>query len=323
MTGSPLSASRYRAFSDAKVNLGLFVLGKRPDGYHEVCTLYLRIPLHDEWSWEPADRFAFHMEGGPSVPLEENLAWRAAQRFQRRTGMLPPYRLTLHKRIPHGAGLGGGSADAAWMLQWLNRMTGFPLTLQDLQEEAQDLGSDVPFFLYETPLALGTGRGEQITPLPLRAFPWVLWVVVPHKRVSTAGAYARLRTENGLTGREALARVHTGLAALEQGDVQALEALENVFFPYLMEDPRLREIADVLRARGAAWVSCSGSGSAILALFPENHPHARDRGVEIPEAEVYIYHTPPIHPLLPQGEPQGLPGVFLIPAGKNEIRGAP
>ncbi len=320
MAGSPLSPFRSRAVSGAKVNLGLFVLGKRPDGYHELRTLYLRIPLYDTWTWEPADRFDFRMEGGPAVPLKENLAWKAAQRFLHRTGKLPPYRVTLHKRIPSGAGLGGGSADAAWMLHWLNRMSGFPLTLQALQEEAEELGSDVPFFLYETPLALGTGRGEQITPLPLQAFPWVLWVVVPHVAVSTAGAYARLRPEDWQSEEEALDRLRAGLEGLEQGDAQAVQALENVFFPYLLQDIRIREIVNTLKDRGAPWVSCSGSGSAILALFPAKHPHAMTPGVEIPQAEVYIYHTPPIHPLLPQGEPQGLPGVFLIPAGKNKIR---
>ncbi len=319
MAGTTSSSPRFHTVSDAKVNLGLFVVGKRPDGYHELRTLYLRIPLHDHWTWEPADAFSFQMQGGPDVPLEQNLVWKAVQRFRDRTGRLPSFRLTLHKRIPHGAGLGGGSGDAAWVLQWLNRQTGFPLTLDELREEAVALGSDIPFFLYETSLALGTGRGEGITPLPLRSFPWVLWVMVPRRvSVSTAGAYARLRPEDWLAEEEARERLRTGLEGLEQGDAQAVQALDNVFFPYLLEDARIRVLVETLTALGATWVSCSGSGSAILALFPEKHPRAYDPGVEIPGAEVYIYGTPPIHPLLPQGEPQGLPGVFLIPAGKTQ-----
>jgi 4-diphosphocytidyl-2-C-methyl-D-erythritol kinase len=172
----------------AKVNLFLRVLRRREDGFHEIETLIAPITLHDSLMIEPADRLEFYCDQ-PGLAGDDNLVVRAARAFFAETNLEPKGRLTLRKTIPHGAGLGGGSSDAAATLRGLNRFFDAKLSNETLSSLAAKLGSDVPFFLKET-TATCSGRGEIIMPAPLSASLNLL-LLKPELGVASAWAYSR------------------------------------------------------------------------------------------------------------------------------------
>ncbi len=191
-----------KTFSPAKINLTLEILGKRPDGFHELTTWMLPVGLYDSIEIEEANHPSFisnvpELEGDPS-----NLVLRAARSFTQAALIDTAYAIRLEKRIPIGAGLGGGSSNAAVTLQLLNKLHGFPLRAEQLEELAANLGSDVAFFL-DGRSAWCTGRGERTEARP---FPDHLWICLfkPGFAVPTIGAYrayARL-AENLKRGEE-------------------------------------------------------------------------------------------------------------------------
>jgi 4-diphosphocytidyl-2-C-methyl-D-erythritol kinase len=191
-----------KTFSAAKINLTLEILGKRPDGFHELATWMLPVGLYDSIEIEETSQPSFisnvpELGGDPS-----NLVIRAAQSFTQAASIDTEYAIRLEKRIPMGAGLGGGSSNAAVTLQLLNRLHGFPLRAEQLADLAANLGSDVAFFL-DGRSAWCTGRGERIE---ARIFPDHLWICLfkPGFAIPTAGtyrAYARL-AENLKRGEE-------------------------------------------------------------------------------------------------------------------------
>lgn len=179
--------------SPAKINLWLRILGKREDGFHEVQTRLCRLALGDTVEVE-------HLGAGssvkltcsePTVPLDEsNLAMKALRAFEGRCGRQCSWRIHLEKKIPAGAGLGGGSGNAATVLRACNELAGSPLSQSELIELGAQIGSDVPCFLLDTPAADGAGRGEQVTPAD---FPWQLPLVLikPPFPIPTPWAYKR------------------------------------------------------------------------------------------------------------------------------------
>jgi 4-diphosphocytidyl-2-C-methyl-D-erythritol kinase len=188
--------------SPAKINLWLRVLGRREDGFHEVQTRLCQIGLADTVS------VTLRGTGGdiqltcnqPGIPLDHrNLAIQALEALQARLGSRHAWSLHLEKRIPHGAGLGGGSSNAAMVLKAANELLGHPLTLAELLEIASGIGSDVPCFLLETTAADGSGRGELVTPV---AFPWSLPLVLikPAFPIPTPWAYKNWLTSSELPG---------------------------------------------------------------------------------------------------------------------------
>ncbi|MCX8157467.1 MAG: 4-(cytidine 5'-diphospho)-2-C-methyl-D-erythritol kinase [Verrucomicrobiae bacterium] len=265
--------NRLERSSPCKINLLLNILGRRPDGFHELETLFFPLPLHDRLEFEPA-------AGGSGIVLTcthpglptgpENLVYRAAQSFFATTGLPPAVRIHLEKNLPLAAGLGAGSANAAVTLQALNEMHHRPLTPAQLHELAATLGSDVPFFLQDRP-ALAFGRGEQLEPLPeLTAMKnGAVLLVHPGFGVSTAWAYRALaefpEALNGRPGRaRALAQVLQKGSLLEAAPhfYNALEA------PVLRKYPLLQWFQDFLRGQGAIAALMSGSGSTTFALMP-------------------------------------------------------
>ena len=172
----------------AKINLYLRVLGKRPDGYHELETVFERVDLADELAFEASRELALTCDD-PSLPCgEDNLVLRAARLLQQATGCGAGARIHLTKRIPIAAGLGGGSSDAAAAMVGLNQLWNLWLESSHLMELGASLGSDVPFFLAPTAFAVGRGRGEQCEPLPPEP-PLVHVLVVPPERLSTREVY--------------------------------------------------------------------------------------------------------------------------------------
>ncbi|MEN3943575.1 4-(cytidine 5'-diphospho)-2-C-methyl-D-erythritol kinase [Prosthecobacter sp. SYSU 5D2] len=188
--------------SPAKINLWLRIQGRRPDGFHEVETRLCKVAVADTVRVESSGR-GRSVEltcNVPGIPLDEtNLAFKAVRAFEQRTGYTQAWRIHLEKRIPSGAGLGGGSSNAAAVLRAANELSGQPLPLDELLEIAGGIGADVPCFLLDAPAADGTGRGEQVTPAE---FPWKLPLVLikPAFPIPTPWAYQRWKDSKELRG---------------------------------------------------------------------------------------------------------------------------
>lgn len=247
-------------FAPAKINLSLRVLGRRDDGFHEIETLMVPITLADELTVELVHGHAGGIElrcSDPSIPTGDgNLAFRAAERFGARVGGLKnAVRLELHKRIPHGAGLGGGSSDAATVLLALNELCAANLTTAQLAEVAAELGSDVPFFIYRS-AALCQGRGERVEPL---AFPDVvpLLLLKPPFPVPTPLAYQRWQVSREIPGVPYTAQDFSWGTLMNDLERPVFEkyCLLAEMKTWLLEQP---EVAGALM---------SGSGSTVFAVL--------------------------------------------------------
>jgi 4-diphosphocytidyl-2-C-methyl-D-erythritol kinase len=247
-------------WAPAKVNFFLEVLGKRPDGYHEVQTLLQQVDLCDEIQvFEEGKGIAVESHGLPCPGGEENLAYRAAALFLKATSIGAGLRIQIVKHIPLGAGLGGGSSDAATTLWGLNRLFQAGLSPEQLRTLGAQLGSDVPSF-FGGPTTWASGRGDQLHPLPPVPPSWLL-IVFPGFPVPTAWAYANLE----LTGGDKSIRVR---AEAEQGNYEPLFALswnrfeEVVFRRY----PVVKQLKLSLEAWGARPALMTGSGSAVFGV---------------------------------------------------------
>lgn len=250
----------------AKINLYLKVTARRPDGFHELATLMHAVTLADEVDLEPAPPgggLVFSCEV-PELAGDDNLAVRAARLWAETFGTAAGLRLQLTKRIPWGAGLGGGSSDAAAVLRGLARRDGRALTDPRVAALAARLGSDVPFFLGGG-CAWATGRGEALAPLT----PWPgLGVVIlkPAYGVPTAAAYRRLRVTLP-AATVPLAAVRPGWENRDPGVFAALA--HNDFEAVVFADhPELARWCEALIRAGAWRAGLSGSGSAVFGLFP-------------------------------------------------------
>jgi len=249
----------------AKVNLGLEVLGRRPDGYHELLTLLTPVDLADRVVLEIDPRaeleVACETPGVPGGP--ENLAWRAADLFRRETGIRTGLRIRIVKAIPAAAGLGGGSADAAAVLVALGRLSGARLAPERLHALATTLGMDVPFFLGDGP-ALGAGRGEALARVRLPR-PVALVVVNPGFPLSTREVYGWLEPGDFSPGdrvRALVAALAGGPPAIAAGLVNGLERAVAPRWP------GLGEIKAALVAAGALGAVMSGSGPTVVGIAP-------------------------------------------------------
>ena len=267
----------FRSF--AKLNLHLEVVARRPDGYHELRTLFQSVELHDLVGVElveddagnrglesaagtSAPRVRLELRGGDAPPGEDNLAVRAAQGFLERWGDGRAARLTLEKRIPAGGGLGGGSSNAATVLLALQGLLGAPAPAYELWRLARELGADVPFFLVGG-TALGVGRGDEIVSLPdLPARAPLL--VIPPVAVSTAQVFAAL---GDLTPRPLASTIW----ALLRGDPAAdpwSEGRNDLQGVVLQHFPAAREVYDALLEAGGEPARLSGSGGTFFGLLP-------------------------------------------------------
>jgi 4-diphosphocytidyl-2-C-methyl-D-erythritol kinase len=256
--------------ASAKVNLTLEVLAKRPDGYHEVATILQAVDLFDRVVMEEAPALEVQSDD-PDLPTDDrNLVTRAACLLREAAGVAHGARIRLYKRIPVGAGLGGGSSDAAAALIGLNRLWRIRWPATRLADLGARLGMDVPFFLGRGP-AVGTGRGEHVAPLGVRG-GYALVLVNPRVALSTRAVYEAVRpgwrAEPVATGRmvEALKRRSATLVA--EALVNHLEA------PALALVPMIGRIKAALLAAGALGASMSGSGPTVFGLA-RSYDHAR------------------------------------------------
>jgi len=258
--------------SPCKVNLLLNILGRRPDGFHDLETIFLPVPLHDTLTFEAAGEGVQLTCSHPDLPVDSsNLVHKAAVRFLEAAGIRKGVRIHLEKHIPMAAGLGGGSGNAAHTLLGLDELFGGVLPVETIDALAAGLGSDVNFFLQDKP-ALAVGRGEKVTPLPpFHALKGrALFLHHPGFGISTAWAYQNLaRFPEALNGRPG--RANEFVAAMESEPLSvALAGLYNSLeAPALEKYPVLQMFQEFLRARGAAGTLMSGSGSTTFAIFPD------------------------------------------------------
>jgi 4-diphosphocytidyl-2-C-methyl-D-erythritol kinase len=258
--------------SYAKINLGLHILGKRPDGYHEVRTVLQTIGLHDRLLLtRKRTRGIQFTSNEPGIDSADNLVVRAIEAFQHHTGVSGGLTAKLEKAIPLGAGLGGGSSNAAATLLGLSRLFRLDLRGSDLLHWAGQLGSDVPFFLLGG-TALGIGRGSEVYPLEELLKKHVL-LAIPSRGISTTEAYRRLSLQLTNTHPESMIpRFCSGFwASLERHKLQ-----ENDFEPAFFEHfPELRKVKVDWLAAGAVTAGLTGSGSALFGLFEQKRELAR------------------------------------------------
>jgi 4-diphosphocytidyl-2-C-methyl-D-erythritol kinase len=272
--------------SYAKINLFLRILARRPDGYHTIETLFQTITLHDDIQLTPrSDRTVRISCTHPQVPVDErNLCHRAARLLQQATGCGQGVDITIIKRIPVGAGLGGGSSNAAITLLGLNRLWETGLEFAQLVPLAGQLGSDIPFFL-KGGTAFATGRGEVITWLPDWRGAWVV-VVYPGFPISTAWAYKNLNL--GLTKRKKRFKI---IRLQHNCDFSCTEKYGNDFEPLVFEKyPALQACRERLAGLGARTALLSGSGSSLYGVFPSRATAlsaAAVLGREQPEAGIF------------------------------------
>ncbi|UOQ74340.1 4-(cytidine 5'-diphospho)-2-C-methyl-D-erythritol kinase [Hymenobacter cellulosilyticus] len=247
-------------FPNAKLNLGLYVTELRPDGFRNLESVFVPLPWTDALEVLPAAANSLSLSGIP-IPGDTatNLCWRAYE-LLRADFDLRPVQMHLHKAVPIGAGLGGGSGDAAFALRALNELFSLRLTTAQLQQYARRLGSDCAFFVENKPV-FAYEKGDVFAPIALDLTGVACQVVYPNLHISTAEAYARVGTRPPR---------HELRPSLAQPMATWRDTVTNDFEDALTPHyPVLGEIKAALYAAGATYASLSGSGSAVYGLFPE------------------------------------------------------
>ena len=249
----------------AKVNWSIDILGILPNGYHQMDMLMSNVSLSDELFLSPGASITLSIAGNSLLSAKDNLVLRAANALRKQTGYTGGAEIKLHKHIPHGAGLGGGSADAAAALIGLNTLWKLGLPMETLQELAQTLGADVPFFLTGGFARIG-GFGETVHPIsPLPDIPLViLQSCSPQSTDAVFKLYDSLDTVSHPDTEAALdALIHTDFGALSKA---AGNVLQQALEP---NKPQLSEALAALDALGAQFAAMTGSGSAVFGAFPD------------------------------------------------------
>lgn len=253
-------------FPNCKINIGLRVVRKREDGYHDLETIFYPVyGLHDELEVEPAEEFAFLQDGlvVDCLPTD-NLIYKVYKRMQEHFPQIGNVKITFKKNIPFGAGLGGGSSDAAHMAIALNEIFSLGLTRGQLAEEVRPLGADCPFFIYNTP-CYAEGIGDKLSPITLDLSGLRLVMIKPNCSVSTKDAYAGIVRHPEAEGqiKQALA----GGKTLTDMSPLLINDFEQTVFPL---HPEIAEIKQRLLSAGALYAAMSGSGSTVFGLFQHN-----------------------------------------------------
>lgn len=257
------SSPRMIQFPNCKINLGLSILAKRADGYHELETVFYPIAVSDALEILPSDKLTLSQTGiaVPGDP-DQNLCLKAYHLLKKDFPSLPSVQMHLHKNIPMGAGLGGGSSDGTSALLILNQQFSLGLNDRQLIDYASQLGSDCPFFVYNK-ACHATGRGEVLTPIALDLSNYQFLLVHPGKHISTAWAFQQL---NPQTKSESIK------AIIEKPITEWKDCLINDFeAPVFKAEPTLSEIKSKLYQLGAIYASMSGSGSSLFGIFPKGH----------------------------------------------------
>lgn len=252
------------SFPNCKINLGLRVVGKRKDGYHNLETVFYPVLVKDVLEVVQGDQTSFQLSGLP-VPgnIHDNLCLRAYYLLKKDLPQIPFVNIYLYKTIPLGAGLGGGSADGAFMLKMLNRKFSLNISAEVLVKYALQLGSDCPFFINNTP-SFATGRGEELTTIGLDLIKYKIVLVNPGIHVSTKEAFLNLSPAPPVKSiRQTIAQPMASWKAELINDFE-----NNVFQLY----PEIETIKKRLYESGAIYASMTGSGSTVFGIFEALKP---------------------------------------------------
>ena len=251
-------------FPNCKINIGLQITGKRTDGFHNLETIFIPVQIKDALeiieAKDEKEPLIYSTSGNiVEGKQEDNLCIRAYDLIKKDHPHLPNIKLHLHKTIPSGAGLGGGSADAAFTLQLLNKLFSLNISTKKFAEYALQLGSDCPFFLLNTPV-FATGRGEIVEPINVDLSPYKILIVNRGIHVNTGWAFTQL----DLTKTR-----HTNLkTAVLQPIANWKENIHNDFeIPVFSAHPEIKIIKENLYQQGALYAAMSGSGSSVFAIF--------------------------------------------------------
>ena len=270
---------KQEAFPICKINLGLYVIRRREDGYHDLETVFYPVPLHDNLSIAPLRMsdapYALQVAGAPIAgDAESNLIVKVYRQLCE-DYELPPLDIYLYKRIPMGAGLGGGSSDAAAMMRLLNDTFSLGMTCEEMERRVARLGADCAFFIQARP-SFATGIGDQLQPIPLSLKGWTLVLVKPDTFVSTREAYAGVVPQQpAVPLLEALSQPVETWRAVVKNDFE-----ESVFRAH----PEIAAIKETLYDMGAAFALMSGSGSTGFGLFRH---HMEGLGEVFPDCYIY------------------------------------
>ncbi len=277
-----MNGPQVRIAAQAKLNLHLRVLAKEDSGYHSIETIFHRIDLSDDIAIEitPRER-TLDVDGNDTGPAESNLAWRAAQAYAEHARWPSGFRIELTKKIPVGAGLGGGSADAAAVLRALNSLSPDPVKLPGLLHLAHKIGSDVPFLTSSAVMALAWGRGERMVSLPPLQRCDIL-LMSPEFSVSTADAYrwldedrARKKEAQGLMDESSDLSDPLMIDELDLSTWASIASFARNDFeaPVIARYPQMREYLDRLRSSRAIFSQMTGSGSTVFGVLdsPPNY----------------------------------------------------
>lgn len=252
----------------AKLNLALDITGRRPDGYHLLDTVIQEITLCDDLDIIPADTIEIDC---PGIPDDQNILRPAAEAFFRAAGIRAGAVIRIQKRIPAGAGMGGGSSDAAAVLLALNEMHGHPLRRTQLLEAAVHLGADVPAFINGSTPQRARGIGEILTPIGNRS-SFLYLLVQPAQSISTLDAY-RLYDE---LPHQPHVNIDNVTRALQSGDLAAFcSAAGNALLPAALQlVPEIAQIGEDCMGNGAAFWMLTGSGSCVFSIFRDERTRA-------------------------------------------------
>ncbi len=249
-----------KLFPNAKINLGLNILRKRPDGYHDLETIFYPIQLCDELEISESNKTELVMEVNEiEGDIESNLVIKA-YRLLENEYQLPSVQIKLKKVIPTGAGLGGGSSDASFTLIGLNQLFNLNISKEELTKYASKLGADCAFFIYNQPM-LGEGIGDQLKPVPLNIKDYYLALVKPNCFVSTADAYSNVKPEiPEISVSDCTKQSLPNWKKILKND------FENSIFPKF---PEIEKVKATMYEQGAVYASMSGSGASVFGIFNE------------------------------------------------------
>lgn len=248
---------------NCKINLGLHVVCRRPDGYHDLQTIFVPVPLCDELEIVPASQFAFHQEGiAIDGPMDDNLCVKAYRLMMSHYPDVGPVAMRLNKQIPFGAGLGGGSSDAAFVLVMLRSLFHIEVSDQRLEQLAAQIGADCPFFIRNV-AAYATGIGDILEPIHLDLSGYKMVLLKPSDAVSTREAYGGIRP-NAVDRPDLRQAVNRPIDEWKDLIVNDFEA---TVFPL---HPRIAFLKDFLYRQGALYAAMSGSGSTLFGLFDKD-----------------------------------------------------
>jgi 4-diphosphocytidyl-2-C-methyl-D-erythritol kinase len=259
-----MRAKSFTLPSFAKINRHLRILGRRDDGFHELCTIFQTVSLFDEIIFEESDEFFLTSDNKNISADESNLIFKAAMLLRKETGVPKGAKVHLKKRIPAPGGLGGGSSNAAVALLGLITLWNLEIEFEKLVELGASLGSDVPFFFYGG-TASGTGRGTEIVPLQDLDEKYLL-IVTPDVQISTAEAFARAGAPylTNETSKSILKICQNEAESLICGQSQGINDFEKSVFDF---QPEVKRVKEKLLAAGAGQALLSGSGASVFATF--------------------------------------------------------